>query len=345
MVNKSFMRYLIAIFIILTSAYQCFAADPFTVAGVPVDATGNTAIEAQTNAIQDGQLRAANILIDRLTLTGTAVPELELETAAKMIRGLEIANEKRSANRYLGDITVAFNPSRIQQYLQSQDLTMIATQARERIVLPVFGGTPLWTPNEWMMAWETGGFSHALTPVKAPVGGSDALITAAEVSAIDMAALRSAGQALGTEQILVAAADNFGGTISVRLIDIALDTGLRRDLGQISGNSFAQAAEISVDRLESDWKQASVAVTQSAVSIPVSILYNSLAEWQNLQDVINGSSQIQAARLDALSKDGALMTLTYGGDIERLRRELSFKGVEIKNDAKLGTVLAKTGRL
>jgi len=38
------------------------------------------------------------------------------------------------------------------------------------------------------------------------------------------------------------------------------------------------------------------------------------------------------------------MTITYGGDITRLRNELAFKGVDVRNDPSLGVVLARTGR-
>ena len=76
----------------------------------------------------------------------------------------------------------------------------------------------------------------------------------------------------------------------------------------------------------------------------MSVLYQSHNEWLNHKEAINGSAQIQDARLDALSKDGALMTITYGGDINRLRNELSFKGVDVRNDPGLGVVLARTGR-
>ena len=78
--------------------------------------------------------------------------------------------------------------------------------------------------------------------------------------------------------------------------------------------------------------------------MPVSILYNSQSEWQRLKSAINGSAQIQDARLDAMSKDGALMTITYAGDMSRLKRELAFKGVDIRKDAKLGMVLTRSGR-
>jgi len=96
--------------------------------------------------------------------------------------------------------------------------------------------------------------------------------------------------------------------------------------------------------MENDWKQSAVSLAANSVAITVSVLYDNQSEWLRLKDAINGSAQIQDARLDAISKDGALMTLTYGGDIGRLRNELSFKGVDVRNDPKIGTVLARTGR-
>jgi len=326
------------------------AADPFTVVGIPVDATGTTPIEAQTLAIQDGQSRAASAIIERLTLESerarTVLPPIEVDTAAKMIRALEIANEKRSANRYLGDITVAFNPSEIQKYLKANNLNMVSTQARTRLVVPVLDNQPLWEINPWAMVWQDGRYSHALTPIKSvDLGqGDDSIMTSAEANNLDEVALKRLGSRFGVDQVLIVRSSQITGSLSARVTDIALDTGLRRELGGVSGYDFQDLANNVVQSLEADWKQASVSITENAVSMAVSVLYDGHAEWLRLKDAINGSAQIQDARLDALSKDGALMTITYGGDMGRLRNELSFKGVDVRNDPGLGVVLARTGR-
>jgi len=76
----------------------------------------------------------------------------------------------------------------------------------------------------------------------------------------------------------------------------------------------------------------------------VSVLYRSQSEWQQLKSAIDDSAQIQDARLDAMSKDGALMNITFAGDMERLRRELAFKGVDIRDDPKLGMIFTRSGR-
>ena len=344
-------RFFGALLTIIFTVCTAHAADPFTVSGVAVDAEGATAIGAQTEAISQGQLAAANGLIERLTLfeerAATGWAGLDIQTAAKLIRGMEIANERRSANRYLGDITVAFNPAATRDYIAANNMNMIATQARMRLVLPVLGQTnEIWTENEWRAAWEDAKFTHALTPMQGiqPGIGSDGFITASQALSGDMDALKVIGGQYGVNQILVARLDNgFAGPM-VSLTDYGLDTGRKTDFGNFNAADIVSAAALTVQRVENEWKAAAVNTAQNAVTAGVSVLYNSHSEWQRLQEAINGSSQITDARLDALSKDGALMTISYGGDLARLGNELSFKGVTLKQDETLGTVMTLAGR-
>lgn len=334
-----------AILALMFSA-AAYAADPFTVFGVAVDAQGDTAIEAQTEAIAAGQLRAANMLIERLTIdserAARPVPELDIETAAKLIRAMEIANERRSARRYLGDITVAFNPSAVRQFLASNNLNMISTQSRMRLVLPVQSGAELWSDGAWSQAWQTARYTHALTPLRgaAPGTGGEGVIDASSAQAVDMISLKALGQIYGVNQILIAQASPSAGGVRASLTDVALDTGQRRDLGSVSAGDYNALAMAVTQKLQTEWKEASVTSSQNAVTTSVSVLYNSHADWQRLQQAINSSSQILGARLDALSKDGAMMTITYGGDLARLSNELSFKGVRVSDVPKIGTVFS-----
>ena len=252
------------------------------------------------------------------------------DNAAKMIRAMEIDNEKRSATRYLGDITVAFNPSAMQAYLGQAGLTMISSQSRDRLILPLSNGR-VDTQSVWFQAWEKSGAQHALTPIRALSADQAASLPQ---TALDLNTLKQIGASYGVQQILIA--DDLGGFVNVT--DIALDSGQRQEFN-VNGGPIAV-----ISKLENEWKQASVSVAASAVEMPISILYSSHSEWLRLKEAINGSAQIQDARLDALSKDGALMTITYGGDINRLRNELAFKGVDVREDPNLGVVLGRTGR-
>ncbi len=322
----------------LLVAPRAFAGDPFTIGGINVDATAATAIEAQTKAIQDGQLRAAVALINRMTLEGernaNPLPELTPETVGRMIRALEVGQERRSANRYLGEITVAFNPSQVQQFLKNNQLTLVSSQARERLVLVRESG--LRGGGKLQAALSDPRLSYALTPLSAASAADVAGLSSTPTDA----ELKGLGAKYGLNQILVV--DARGSMSSATITDVSADTGNRENFtisGAVSGDDFADRL---VARLEADWKQASSIGTGQMVTTPVSILYQSHTDWITLQEAINTSAQIKGARLDALSKDGALMTISYGGDIDRLATELRFKGVRVQQDPKLGLVFTRS---
>lgn len=328
--------------LIFAFAAVAYAADPFTVAGVPVDARADTAINAQIAATEQGQIRTAELLVKRLTLdsarSNANLPPMTIQTARSLIRGQQIGNEKRSVNRYLGDITVAFNPSRVKEYLANNGLDMISTQARPRLVIPVLNSQSPNAANDWTQAWSRGGFNHALTPI---ISNPEAagLVSAQDAVSGNIDALRAAAAAAGVSQVLIANASG-SGSYTISLTDIAIDTGVKTNVGTVSASGPLQGASRAVELLEGGWKEASVNLAANAQTMVVSVLYNSHEDWLRLQDAINSSAQITDARLDALSKDGAMMTLTVG-DLGRLANELQFKGVKVESDPKIGTYLAR----
>ena len=328
-------RFIAALFaFILLCAPRAFAGDPFTVGGIKVDATAATAIEAQVQAMAEGQLIAANVLFDRLTLEQeravNPLPALTQENVARMIRALEPSQERRSANRYLGEITVAFNPSQVQQFLQQNNLTLVSSQAQERLVIVREAG---------LRGGETGlqaafadpRLSYALTPLRV-ASSDDVQFLSASPSDGELSAIASK---YNLNQVLIVEP-------SGSVTDIALDTGSRQSFFVTPSVDGAAFADSVVSRLEADWKQVSAVVSSEVVTSSVSILYNSHRDWLALQDAINTSAQITAARLDALSKDGALMTISYGGDVARLANELRFKGVRVEQDPNLGLVFKRS---
>lgn len=345
--TKTFIQILTYMLIIVPRA---LAADPFIVTNVHVDATDSSTLAAQERAHKDGQLIATKILINRLTLYQARVeaniPDPVLTDAEQLIRALIINNEKRSGRHYFGDITVAFNPTAVRNYLQKYGLQMISTQARTRLFIPLLYGHDLWSENPWQAVWSQMQYDHALTPITSlkPEINGNAIITTEQAWNFDIPALRRIAQRYNTDQILIALTAQTRTGPRVHLVDIALDSQSWRDIGFFEAQDFAQLPFQIIDRLENDWKQATLITAETSQKIIVSVLYRDHLEWQILQNVINDSAQIHDARLDGLSKDGALMTLTYGGNLARLRTELAFKGVEIRNHPQLGVILLKSGQ-
>jgi hypothetical protein len=328
---KRFLSASFAFFVLGVS--RAFAGDPFTVGGIKVDATAATAIEAQVQAMGEGQLVAANALFNRLTLEqerlANPLPVLTQENVARMIRALEPSQERRSANRYLGEITVAFNPSQVQQFLRENNLTLVSSQARERLVVVRDSG--LRGELGLQSAFDDPRFAYALTPLRV-ASAEDVAFLSLSPSDDELKAL---AQKYNLNQVLIV---NSNGNLT----DVSLDTGNRQSYFVSPGIDSALFADQVVQRLEADWKQVSAVVATEVVTTSVSVLYTSHRDWIALQEAINTSAQIRDARLDALSKDGALMTISYGGDVARLSNELRFKGVLVEQDPNLGLVLRRS---
>lgn len=319
-------------------ASLAYAADPFTVTGIPVDATASNAIEAQTVASQDGQLRAAQLLLERLTVDTERLvkplPPLTPENVQRMIRAISVDNEKRSANRYLGDLSVAFNPREVQSFLRANELTLVSSQARPRLIVPVavIGDDAAGTATQALIeAFQTGGFEHALTPISS--------VAEVQSFAPDQSSLTALASQYGAEQVLLVEGSTTGFGFTANVTDVTVNTGQARRASVTGATSADELATQIIGQLENDWKASSVTLASEATTSPVTVLYGSHGEWQSLQQAINTSAQIQDARLDALSKDGALMTVTYG-NLGRLQTELQFKGVTVVQDPELGLVFA-----
>ena len=329
------------------------AGDPYTVTNVHVDARESNALAAQTRAISAGYVRAANILIARLSLEDERLAKgfsgVNDVDSKKLIRAQSISNEKRSSTHYVADITVSFNPRAVAQYMHAHRLRLVASQARKRLVIPIIEGAIIAQDNweqDWSAAWAQGRFDNALTPIALMPPRPDLahIVQDTHAKQVNIEGLKTIGRAYGVEQILIARLRKTPFGYSALLDDIALDSAKQRRFGPILGADPQQIAELSVTRLENEWKASTVTpASKEIVFMPVSVLYRSHDDWQFLQDVINGTAQIHKAKLHALSGSGAMMTLSYGGDIERLRHELSFKSVQLFSHPDLGMVLARSG--
>lgn len=320
------------------AATRAVAGDPFTVTGVPVDADGKNAIEAQTKALAQGQVAAARIMIDRLNARpGSAMPTITTPIAAKMMRAMSVADERRSNSRYMGDITVAFNPAAVQDFARENGMTLVTQQDKPRLIIPL-------SPNgfadgtQWFKDVREGGFDNGLAPLIALPEDQrySSFLRADAARSGDLDALRQTGRAVGVTNVLIVSANSTGTQFTLK--DIALDTGRANDLGTVRSKGEMAA------RMDNAWKKRATATPAKTQTMTVTVLYNSHQDWQRLQQFIDGSSLISGARLDALSKDGALMTLTVSGPMEDLVKELDYRGVEIRELAPIGMVMRFAGR-
>lgn len=384
------------------------AADPFTVTNIPIDESAQTATEAQRRALEAGQVRAAQILIERLTLaedrmpapmdTGASetglqlgealpadlprsaaqqmparLPAMTAETAASLIAGFDIANERRSTTRYIGDLTVNFDRREVRDYLNSYGVPFVQSQARPILVVPVLqgeSGSSIWA-GPWYEAWRSPRFAHALVPFiglgtrseptqsdpdapdnirqqqeslpATPLGRR--ALTTAQAESLDEAALREMAALYGVERVAVIAARSTG--MATRAGGVLLDFSdvetVRTPIQSIGvQGDFTAAARTLVEAFETEWKRQSIVREGGQNTLEVTLLYSGIRDWQALQTAVAGASLVSSARLDALSPTGAVMTLTYRGDLTQVGSELRSRGARLEEEGDLGWTVRRT---
>ena len=197
------VSFLIGAFFALTAGLA-HADEIFTVTAVPVDVTADTATAAREQALLDGQHKAADILLRRLTLQQDwgSLPALADAQLFDVVEGIEVEREKISTVRYLGEITVRFKPNAIRALLRNANIRYAETVSKPLVVLPVYrngDSVQLWDDtNPWLSAWGAHVTKGGLVPIVVPLG-----------DLTDIAAISADDAVQGNAQKLVALAQRY----------------------------------------------------------------------------------------------------------------------------------------
>src|SRR5438067_7640102 len=141
--------------------------DLFTVRGVKVEASAESAISARDMAMAQGRAAAWTRLFRRLTATANwrNQPRLDEAGLERLIRGFEVANERRSTTRYLGDVTFHFNPVAVRALLRQSSIAYTETRSTPVLVIPVVAGKSGFDPgSSWAAAWKDPSLQEGLVP-------------------------------------------------------------------------------------------------------------------------------------------------------------------------------------
>ena len=114
-------------------------ANLYKVTGVPVVAERSSAVAAKEAALAEGQVVAFRRLIARLSPgNATQLPQVTEETVLPYVLGVSIENEKTTATKYMGSIAVEFNPAAVKNFLSTEQVTYLKTQAPSLLVIPEY---------------------------------------------------------------------------------------------------------------------------------------------------------------------------------------------------------------
>jgi hypothetical protein len=334
-------------------------ADEAYSATVKVDATADNAAAAREAARTDGQRRALNAVIERLSGSAETAnpPKLDDKTITDMVASFEVANERMSAVRYVADYTFHFRPSKVRRLVRVTESPPAegasksaaeggAKPAAERsnrslVVLPVYrdGSTlVLWDdPNPWRLAWSQRLAESGSGRLMLPLGdaGDLAAIDAEKAESGKTDALTTITQRNQTSEavVVLATSRRQGGKLagldvsvkryrSGRLVD-AQGSSFESGPGESEADLLKRAAESTSADIESGIKRSAGTRPDQPASLAATVPINSLGDWVQLRNRLASVSSIRKIDLLSLSRQEAKIEVKYVGTQDQLKSSLA----------------------
>ncbi|HEY1261735.1 MAG TPA: DUF2066 domain-containing protein [Stellaceae bacterium] len=317
--------------------------DPYT-ATVKVDATADNAADARRMARIDGQRRALDAVIARLSGSPdtSKLPKLDDNAVTNLVDSFEVAHEHMSAVRYLADYTFHFRGAKIRRLMHDAGIGRAeASTGKAAVVLPVYrdgSAALLWDdPNPWREAWAKRPAGSGPVRLDVPLGGVADLSTidAEQALAGDSAALTAIAQSAGVTQAIVALAtpqrqgDRLTGlALTVkrynlgRLADSQSET-IDAKAGESESGLIARAVNALADAIESGTGKLADTNSSQAASLTATVPITSLGEWVEVRRRLAAVPAVRKIELLSLTRREAKIAITYQGTPDQLKSSLA----------------------
>jgi hypothetical protein len=358
---------------LLMAGRPALADSTMTVSDVNVDVTAKSAADAREQAIAQAQSRAFDRLVKRLVTDPADQAKIkpgqgEIEG---MVQDFAVQSERTSAVRYIGVYTVRFRAGRVRKYLYDAGVASVGS-VQEVMVLPVYqtgSGPVLWGPsNPWRSAWDRGGFGdNGPATLILPNGDpfDTGTLSASAAASGDMTALDAIMQRYHIAGVVVASAQPRGAgpasglSITVTTYD---GTGAKNTQsvtidpqpGEPADKTLRRGVLMVAQALESQWQQTGgtgfvayapppgmdqgpgQASAGAGALYPVSIPLGGIADWAVARERLAAIPGVGGVTLDALTRQGAAVTISFAGDPTALQAALAGSGYTLVQTGAVG---------
>jgi hypothetical protein len=360
-----FLSIVMAVSALLGAPPRALAESFMTVSDVPVDVTAKNSAAARDQAIATAQAKAFDRLIKRLVPNAADQARLKpgQQEIEGFVQDFAVESERVSSVRYIAQFSVRFRASRVNKYLADSGVGAVGDQ-QQVLVVPVYkssAGTQLWeNGNAWRAAWDRGGFGDG--PVTLILPNADQFDTGALSSAAatsgDMGGIVALSQRYHAAGLAVAVAephDSARGAASGLSVTVTTYDGngvkgtqtltVAPVAGEQSDKTLLRGVAAVAASLEDGWRQTiassgstglhpAVAPIQDradqpvggTTAYPVAVAVAGIGDWIKLRSQLTGTPGVQRVALDALTRDGAALTLDFAGDPIALQAALASSG-------------------
>ncbi len=298
----------------------------YTVRGIPVDETAPTVIEAQRKALAAARLEGARRFMRKITLREDREAAgglfIDQALAESMAAAVDVEEETRGGGRYIGVLSVVFNPREVRAYLDQRGVPYLDRQAPLSLLVPLGGGAlEADVEADWQAAWpeaDPGALAHY-------VRASGLFYSAG----LGWGTVSEEAAAVGAKRAILAQLFGEEGAWRVRLTRVS--PAGQRALGTTAPvATMEEAVTAATAYLGEIWKQQAMVRSDVKSLARANILYTSIAEWNTLRTALIRSPLVSDFQTLAIARDGALVRFAFAGeDVTRLQTELRQRGVAL----------------
>ncbi len=321
--------------------------DLYSVSGIDVDITAETAAQAREQALTEAQREALATVLRRVALPADQpdVAELPAATVAGLVQDLSISGERTSSVRYIAEIEVRLAAPRLRRFMAERAIGYSETPAAPVAILPPFrdsAGAHLWgAGNAWLAAWQDAEIPPGLVPIRRP-RPEQAAAQALDAETADRAGqdrYRAYADAHGAGAVVVAAAEDVPRLAGPPDLDILLrregdelptDTTLltlERQEDESRASHLARGVARAVREIRTRWKRLTLVEAAARAETTVRIAPDAAAALVAWEQDLAGIAMVADVDTVALSPGDVRLRLTHLGPRERLGRVLARHGI------------------
>ncbi len=344
-IHKALLRVRTVFCMLLLISGPAFAeSSAYRVEGVKVDVTADNAVEAREKAFEEAQMKAFDILAERILSEGEleAYQKPDIATISNFVQDFEVTNEQLSAVRYKGTYTFRFRSGAIQGHLAQNEFEYSDTPQTSPVLILPFSQmgtrTVLWEGNPFMEAWaklsrQPNGEASTMVPMGDLLDVSqvkdDPALRYDKTMIDNMVARYDAQKAV----ILIAdmQADQ-SLDVSMYSTDNAMpafiDTiKIESKPGMPEYTLYEDAVREVQAALRHNWKAKTKIDPGQMASIKARARFSSVQEWIQLKRSIEAVSGVNSVKVQGLKPREAVIRIEYTGGEARLIPAFSQAGI------------------
>lgn len=309
------------------------SGDLFTVTGIRIDATAESAQTARDAAMAEGRPEAWTRIYRRLTPSAMwgRQPRLSDAQLFRLIRSFEVAGERRSTTRYLADVTFHFNPVTVRALLRQSGVSFTEARSRPALVIPLVADARFDPMSAWTASWSDETHRQGLVPMILPEADAEnAEVLSRDLAQVDWQGLAPLAQRYGAGVVVVAIASADGR--SVRSIEIS-PAGRTPSSFAFAQPNFPALADAVTDKVAETWKSRSSVDYATRARLVADVQFNSLEEWSRIRTQLGAVRAVSDFEVVGLARNEAEIDLSYFGRVEQLRDAMAQQNLNLANGA------------